>query len=119
MTPVGLHEVYEKYGSQVPPGGIFKYREYTGKITEINEGIISTNKDIISSRIITMKGLENGLNKGKNIDSYQRNIYIHGTNEEGLIGTPASHGCIRMKNSDVIPLYTHVKKKMLIVILNN
>ncbi len=119
MTPVGLHEVYEKYGSQVPLGGIFKYREYTGKIAEINEGKISTNKDIISSRIITMKGLEKGLNNGENIDSYKRNIYIHGTNEEGLIGTPASHGCIRMKNIDVINLYDHVKNKMLLVILNN
>ena len=119
MTPVGLHEVYEKYGSQVPLGGIFKYREYTGEIAEINNGKTSTNKDIISSRIITMKGLEFGLNKGENIDSHQRNIYIHGTNEEGLIGTPASHGCIRMNNKDVINLYGYVEKKMLIVILNN
>ena len=66
-----------------------------------------------------MEGLEKGLNKGENIDSYERNIYIHGTNEEGLIGKPASHGCIRMKNHDIITLYNQVSPEQLIVILNN
>ena len=66
-----------------------------------------------------MEGLEEGLNKGVNIDSYERKIYIHGTNEEGLIGKPASHGCIRMKNKDIIELYKHTKSGQIIVILNN
>ena len=119
MTPVGLHKIKIKIGDNIPENGIFKYRKYTGKITEIENKPIKTGLDIISSRIITMEGLEEGLNKGKNIDSYDRNIYIHGTNEEGLIGKPASHGCIRMKNHDIITLYEQVNPDQLIVILNN
>jgi len=118
-TPLGLHKIYKLYGDNVPLGGIFKTKIYTGNIAVIEKDTIVTNLDIMSSRIITMKGLENGLNRGKNIDSYNRNIYIHGTNEEGLIGTAVSHGCIRMNNIDIIDLYSKVKKNMLIVILNN
>ena len=53
------------------------------------------------------------------MDSYLRKIYIHGTNEEGLIGQEASHGCIRMKNSDIVDLFDRVKKDMLIVLLDS
>jgi lipoprotein-anchoring transpeptidase ErfK/SrfK len=119
MTPVGLHKIRNKIGDDIPENGIFKYRKYTGEIAEIENRPIKTGLDIISSRIITIEGLEPGLNKGKNIDSYERNIYIHGTNEEGLIGKPASHGCIRMKNQEIITLYKHINADQLIVILNN
>ena len=118
-TPLGLHNVYKLYGDNVPLGGVFKSRIYTGDIALIEKNAINTNLDIISSRIITMKGLEKGLNAGGDIDSYKRNIYIHGTNEEGLIGTAVSHGCIRLKNADIIDLYSKIKEDMLIVILNN
>jgi lipoprotein-anchoring transpeptidase ErfK/SrfK len=57
-----------------------------------------------------LDGADLGINKGKGIDSFSRYIYIHGTHEEGLIGLKASHGCIRMFNSDVIELYSVVKK---------
>ena len=57
-----------------------------------------------------LDGQEEGKNKGKGVDSYKRYIYIHGTHEEGLIGQKASHGCIRMFNSDVIELFNDVKK---------
>ena len=119
MTPVGLHKVKEKIGDNIPENGIFKYKKYTGKISEIENRPIKTGLDIISTRIITLEGLEKGLNKGKNIDSYERSIYIHGTNEEGLIGKPASHGCIRMKNHEIITLYKEIDLNQLIVILNN
>ena len=56
-----------------------------------------------------LKGLEDGKNLGGNVDSYNRYIYIHGTQEEGLIGKKASHGCIRMFNHDVIELYGLIK----------
>ena len=56
-----------------------------------------------------LDGLEDGQNKGGNVDSYKRYIYIHGTHEEGLIGSKASHGCIRMFNDDVIELFNMVK----------
>ena len=56
------------------------------------------------------------INKGKGIDSFRRNIYIHGTAEEGLIGTPASIGCVRMKNSDVVELFNLVSIGMIVEI---
>ena len=52
-----------------------------------------------------LEGLEDGKNRGPGIDSFDRFIYIHGTNEEGLIGVPASHGCIRMRNADVLEVF--------------
>jgi lipoprotein-anchoring transpeptidase ErfK/SrfK len=63
-----------------------------------------------------LDGLEPGLNKGDMVDSYQRFIYIHGTDEEGRLGAPASHGCIRMRNQDVIDLYDRVREDTLVFI---
>ena len=62
--------------------------------------------------------MEWGINHGGANDSYKRKIYIHGTQEEGLIGKPASHGCIRMRNNDVTELYDLVKKGLYVLILN-
>ena len=61
--------------------------------------------------------MEEGLNKGEEIDSYLRYIYIHGTSEEGRLGKPSSHGCIRMKNKDVIDLYKIIEVGTLVLIL--
>ena len=72
--------------------------------------------DLITTRILRLEGLEPGINKGKGIDSFKRCIYIHGTPEEWLIGRPASHGCIRMKNGDVIGLFDLVKRDTLVKI---
>ncbi|MCS7228222.1 MAG: L,D-transpeptidase [Endomicrobia bacterium] len=55
--------------------------------------------------MFVLEGLQLGVNKGGNVDSEKRKIYIHGTPEEGLIGRPASHGCIRMKNLDIVELF--------------
>jgi lipoprotein-anchoring transpeptidase ErfK/SrfK len=57
-----------------------------------------------------LDGMEEGVNRGPGIDSYDRYIYIHGTHEEGLIGQKASHGCIRMFNNDVIYIFNKVNK---------
>ena len=62
--------------------------------------------------------MEPGINKGNGIDTYNRYIYIHGTPEEGLIGTPASNGCIRMKNGDVMELFDLVNEGTLVEIFN-
>ena len=64
--------------------------------------------DYVTTRIMWLEGLEPGINKGPGIDSFKRYIYIHGTPEEGRIGRPASHGCIRMRNADVIRLFDDV-----------
>ena len=80
-------------------------RKFTGEIAKIFSDKTISDTDDITTRILWLSGLEEGLNKGKNIDSFKRYIYIHGTSEEGRLGIPSSHGCIRMKNKDVIDLY--------------
>ena len=67
--------------------------------------------------VTLLEGLEEGINKGDGIDSYKRYIYVHGTSEEGKIGSPASHGCIRMKNKDVIDLFNEVAIGTFVLIL--
>jgi len=119
MTPVGLHKVNGKYGENVPENGILRHKKFTGEIATIEPRAIPIDQDIITTRIITIEGLERGVNKGGKLDSYDRRIYIHGTAEEGLIGKPASHGCVRLKNKDVMDLFDLLSKEMYVVILNN
>ena len=118
-TPTGLHSINNKIGDGVPPGGIFINRSYSGKTTRIYTDRTSTGNDEVTTRILWLAGEEQGVNKGGDKDSYARHIYIHGTPEEGLLGAPASHGCIRMKNNEVIELYQHASKGMYVIILNN
>ena len=107
-TPIGFHEVVEKYGDGVPLGGVFVSRVYTGEIVPPCLEKIPSGQDSITTRILRLRGVQPGINQGGEVDSYRRYIYIHGTPEEGLIGTPASHGCIRMTNADVADLYERV-----------
>ncbi len=116
-TPPGLHTVKRKIGDNVPLGGIFESRIYNGKKAKILYGEENAPRDYVTTRIMWLQGEEPGINRGRNIDSYNRYIYIHGTPEEGYIGKPASHGCIRMKNEDVIELYEMVEEGTPILIL--
>ena len=109
-TPLGLHEIKEKIGDKVPINTIFTARENTNKRAEIQIKPNDTEDDFVTSRILWLDGLENGINRGVGVDSYSRYIYIHGTHEEGLIGQKASHGCIRMFNNDVIELFDMVSE---------
>ena len=116
-TPLGLHSIKEKHGAETPLNGRMIGRIFYGHIATIYSDTTSSKTDDITSRILWLSGEEKGVNKGKNIDSYQRYIYIHGTSEEGKIGTPASHGCIRMTNKDVIKLFSLVKPNTKVLIL--
>ena len=109
-TPLGKHEIKEKIGEGAKMNTIFVARLDTKKESEIITLPQDTEDDHVTSRILWLDGLEHGVNKGQGVDSFNRYIYIHGTHEEGLIGTKASHGCIRMFNNDVIYLYDIVKK---------
>ncbi len=104
-TPLGLHRIKNKIGDGAPQGMIFKARQSTERIAKMN--VVGAG-DLVTTRIMWLKGLEPGKNSGRGIDSYRRYIYIHGTAEENKIGQPASHGCIRMYNSDVIDLFERV-----------
>ena len=109
-TPLGMHKIKEMIGSNAPKDTIFISRINTKRTAEIIHNLIDSDDDYVTSRILWLDGLEEGINKGKGVDSFNRYIYIHGTHEEGLIGTKASHGCIRMFNNDVIKLYNLINK---------
>lgn len=115
-TPLGTHRIAKKIGEGAPIGAIFEARINTGKIARIYTDKTDVEKDFVITRIIWLEGLEPGHNRGNGIDSYQRYIYIHGTPEEGLIGKPASHGCIRMKNKEVIEVFNLARIGMLVEI---
>lgn len=116
-TPLGLHTIARKIGEKTPINGRMIARVFTGETSIIYLDGSRSKTDDITSRILWLQGEEDGINKGENIDSFKRYIYIHGTSEEGLIGQPASHGCIRLKNKDVIDLYKDVAIGTLVLIL--
>ena len=104
-TPIGIHRIKQKIGGGEPPGMVFSARQPTGRVSEKTD---NRKEDEITSRILRLDGLEKGFNNGGVHDSYSRYIYIHGTSDEKRIGQPVSHGCIRMKNADVIELFDEV-----------
>lgn len=116
-TPLGVHRVERKIGAGAPLSAIFKGRENTRQIARIISDRRVTFDDFITTRILWLAGLEPGINQGDGIDSYARYIYIHGTHEEGLIGQPASHGCVRMTGHDVIELYDRMREDDLVLIV--
>jgi L,D-transpeptidase YbiS len=105
-TPLGQFRIGEKIGRDIVQGTVFKDREPIGHVTEA-----SANDDLMMSRILWLEGLEE-----HNANTRDRYIYIHGTNQEEKIGEPASHGCIRMRNADVIELFDLVDEKTPVVI---
>ncbi len=110
QTPRGWHVIVEKIGEGAPIGQVFKGRKPVG----IWEGRVKTDENLILTRILRLSGLEEGFNKGVDsegniVDSYQRYIYIHGTNKEEDIGKPTSRGCICLTNEDVIFLFENVE----------
>ena len=111
-TPPGIHRIKEKIGSGAPIGRIFKDREDTG----VDWDGVSAEDNLILTRILRLEGLEAGINNGTGVDSFERYIYIHGTGKEELVGTPLSHGCIALRNQDIIQLFNVVSEEMLIYI---
>ena len=128
-TPPGLHYIADKIGEDMPKMTIFKGRRTLEnnltladldlpENTDMRDKHFATHDDVITSRILWLKGHEDGVNKGDNIDSYSRYIYIHGTAHEDKIGTPDSHGCVRMNNNDVIELFDNTFVSMPVLIAN-
>ena len=95
-TPLGQFLICEKLGDNAEPFTIFRSRIPVGTWISADPG----DEDLVLTRILRLQGLEED-----NANSYQRYIYIHGTNHEQSIGSPASHGCIRMRNQDILELY--------------
>jgi lipoprotein-anchoring transpeptidase ErfK/SrfK len=118
-TPPGLHKVAEKIGEGLETNTIIKYKVSTESQAEVVKEARSTELDHITSRIMHLRGMEATVNLGEGCDSYTRGIFIHGTHEEGLLGTAASKGCVRMANEDIIDLFNRVEVGTFVVILNN
>jgi L,D-transpeptidase YbiS len=108
-TPRGRHEVRAKIGAGAPPGAVFVGRRPTGEVCTPERARTEPARDWILSRILWLRGLEVGRNRRGRVDSMRRYIYIHGTPDEAALGTPASHGCIRMSNAAVIELFELVE----------
>ena len=109
QTPRGLHEVRAKIGTGAPMGAVFVGRRPTGEICSPEKVREEPARDWILTRILWLRGLERGRNRHGDVDSMRRYIYIHGTPHEAALGTPASHGCIRMRSADVIELFDLVE----------
>ncbi|MBH20005.1 MAG: hypothetical protein CL851_06200 [Crocinitomicaceae bacterium] len=118
-TPLGLHFIYEKIGNNAPIGTLFINKKNTNKIVEIDSLTLNQNKDEITTRLMSLMGKELNINKGGRVDTFKRGIYIHGTSNEKSIGKPSSHGCIRMKNNDIVELFNSVDKQIPVFLFNN
>ncbi len=107
-TPLGWHNIRAKIGEAQPLNTIFVGRRPTGEIYTTNLRNIYPQRDWILTRIIWLGGLEPGKNRYGNVDTTWRYIYIHGCPDELITGIPASHGCIRMSNIDIVDLFNCV-----------
>jgi L,D-transpeptidase YbiS len=107
-TPLGLHRVAKKVGGGQPIGAVFKSRKLKGFTWT------GLAKAPITHRIFWLEGMEPGKNRGGQVDTFARYIYIHGTGDEPSIGRPASHGCIHVAAKDLISLYDFLPEKTLV-----
>ena len=108
QTPLGLHCVASKIGGGQPIGTVFKGRRPVG-ITR--QGFPAA---AICHRILWLRGLEEGFNRGGAVDSFARYIYIHGFGDETTLGRPASHGCVHLSASDLLPLFDRTRVATLV-----
>jgi len=104
-TPRGRHRIRARVGTGAPPGTVFRGRRPTGELWTPELAADNPGRDWILSRILWLCGEESGFNRGGQFDTMRRYIYIHGTGEDQPMGEPHSHGCIRMRNHDVIELF--------------
>lgn len=107
-TPRGKHYIRAKIGEGLPEYAVLRGRRFTGEVWDEEQSRLSPERDWILSRILWLCGLEPGFNRGGSVDSMRRFIYIHGTPDTEPMGIPRSHGCIRMRNRDVIDLFDRV-----------
>lgn len=115
-TPRGAHIICEKIGDNMPIFTVFRARVPTGEIYSQALEKQFPDRDWILSRILWLSGTETGFNCGGDVDTKSRFIYIHGTNDEKNMGIPNSHGCIRMRNQNVIALFDQVSVGEVILI---
>ncbi len=108
-TPRGLHRIRARIGDGLPYGTVFRGRRPTGEYWTPEFAAEHPGRDWILSRILWLCGEEPGRNRLGAVDSMRRYIYIHGTGDDQPMGVPLSHGCVRMRNRDIIELFDLVR----------
>ena len=113
-TPFGQHKVKLKIGDSAPVNSVFVGRRLTGEIYSETLAQQYPERDWILTRIIWLQGMESGFNRGGQVDTLSRYIYIHGTPDSEPMGVPKSHGCIRMRNRDLIELFDQIDNNLIV-----
>ncbi|MCU7935115.1 MAG: L,D-transpeptidase [Candidatus Thiodiazotropha sp. (ex Dulcina madagascariensis)] len=116
-TPRGRHRIRLKIGERCEENTVFVGRRATGERYSRELAEKEPGRDWVLTRILWLTGLEQGKNRGGRVDSLRRFIYIHGTPDEEPMGVPASHGCIRMRNRDLMALFDRVERGTLVEIV--
>ena len=116
-TPRGKHIIRAKIGQGVPVKGVFIGRRFTQEIYSPELASAHPDRDWILTRILWLSGMEPGFNRLGKVDTMRRYIYIHGTPETEPLGYPASHGCVRMSNQDILELFDRVETGCLVNIV--
>lgn len=116
-TPRGTHIIRAKIGAQQPINTVFVRRRPTGEIFNPELSGQHPDRDWILSRILWLSGCEPGFNRSGDVDTMRRYIYIHGTPDTFEMGKPESHGCIRMRNEDIIDLFDRVEAGITVAIV--
>lgn len=104
-TPRGRHRVRLRIGAGCPVGTVFRARRPTGEVYGPELEAACPNRDWVLTRILWLTGCEPGRNRGGQVDTLRRFIYIHGCPDSAPMGIPRSHGCIRMRNADLVELF--------------
>lgn len=118
-TPIGRHIIRAKIGGTDKINAVFVGRRATGEICTPDLMATHPNRDWILTRILWLSGTEIGKNRLGHVDTMQRYIYIHGTPDSTVMGREGSHGCIRMRNADIVELFDLVKVGTLVLISND
>lgn len=114
QTPRGWHRIAQKFGQGLAENSVFIARQATGEIYSPELASAFPERDWILTRILWLSGLEENFNCGAGCDTYQRYIYIHGTPDTEPMGVAESHGCIRMRNRDILELFELIPEQALV-----
>jgi lipoprotein-anchoring transpeptidase ErfK/SrfK len=107
-TPRGLHQVRAKIGDGLPSAAVLRGRRWTGEVWSPELHAQFPGRDWILTRILWLSGCEPGRNRLGDVDTFRRYIYIHGTPDSEPMGVALSHGCVRLRNSDLLELFARV-----------
>lgn len=107
-TPRGRHVVRARIGEGLPEGAVLRGRRWTGEVWSAELHAQFPGRDWILTRILWLSGCEPGRNRLGVVDTFRRYIYLHGTPDSEPMGVPLSHGCIRLRNADLLTLFPHV-----------